>query len=121
MNKEVIQRAKTFFEQDYHERGKIKWNGFFLSDHTQKINQSNEKRAVIHEWLHETPVHEMQRTCQEAFANYRFVLLQLNSTTSDLQAPEPILALIRSFNEEGLWIDKKYYPFESIRHLEAKI
>ncbi|MCK8627028.1 hypothetical protein [Fructobacillus cardui] len=121
MNKEDIQRAKTFFEQDYHDRGKIKWNGFFLSDHTQKINQNKEDRTTLHEWLDETPVHEMQRVCQEAFVNYRSIILQLNSTTSDMTVPEPIHALIRSFNEEGLWIDKNYYPFELIRHLEVKI
>ncbi|CAK1253326.1 hypothetical protein [Fructobacillus tropaeoli] len=120
MNKEVIQRAKTFFEQDYHERGKIKWNGFFLSDHTQKINQSKKDRASIHEWLDETPVHEMQRACQEAFVNYRFILVQLNSTTSERLAPAPILIAIHSFNENGLWASNQYYAFASIRHLEVK-
>ncbi|MDI6523854.1 hypothetical protein [Leuconostoc suionicum] len=26
-----------YFQNDYRERGKIKWNGYFLSDHTSSL------------------------------------------------------------------------------------
>ncbi|WP_430751214.1 hypothetical protein [Lactiplantibacillus plantarum] len=31
--------VKRFFEHDYHDRGLMKWQGFYLSDHTAALNQ----------------------------------------------------------------------------------
>lgn len=120
MNEETIRRAKTFFEQDYRERGKIKWNGFFLSDHTQKINHTKKDQAQAINWLEETAICDMQAACREAFANHRTILFQLDSTTTDQQAPAAITAFVSAFNESGFWIDKIYYRFETIHHLEVK-
>lgn len=30
---------------DYNDRGRLKWAGFYLSDHTEKIDADNEQRA----------------------------------------------------------------------------
>ncbi|WP_173005340.1 hypothetical protein AAEX98_02805 [Lactobacillus helveticus] len=29
--------VKHFFEHDYHDRGMMKWQGFYLSDHTATL------------------------------------------------------------------------------------
>lgn len=120
MNDETIRRAKIFFEQDYRERGRIKWNGFFLSDHTQKINHRKEAQNQKNRWLDKTPVYAMQSTCQRAFTNYQPILYQLDSMTAEQQAPQVIKASITAFDERGFWVKKSYYPFESIHHLEVQ-
>ncbi|MBD9774743.1 hypothetical protein IHQ17_14420 [Enterococcus faecalis] len=30
---------------DYNDRGRLKWAGFYLSDHTEEIDAENEQRA----------------------------------------------------------------------------
>lgn len=50
MNKTPFEMAVVnyFFEHDYHDRGMLKWQGFYLSDHTAALKEmkkgiSNEK------------------------------------------------------------------------------
>ncbi|MCG0724137.1 DNA-directed RNA polymerase subunit beta [Lactiplantibacillus plantarum] len=31
--------VNRFFRHDYHDRGLMKWQGFYLSDHTAALNQ----------------------------------------------------------------------------------
>ncbi|TFZ24236.1 hypothetical protein E2P76_15695 [Lactiplantibacillus plantarum] len=31
--------VKHFFDHDYHDRGMVKWQGFYLSDHTAALHQ----------------------------------------------------------------------------------
>lgn len=30
---------------EYNDRGRLKWSGFYLSDHTERINADNVQRA----------------------------------------------------------------------------
>jgi len=41
---EVLQRAERFFRNDYHDRGMVKWQGYFLSDHTEDVGNYTEQR-----------------------------------------------------------------------------
>ncbi len=34
--------ADNFFKYYYHDRGKIKWSGFFLSEHTAALKQNEQ-------------------------------------------------------------------------------
>ena len=36
-----------YFQNDYRERGKIKWNGYFLSDHTSSLTKEGIQRNAI--------------------------------------------------------------------------
>lgn len=36
---DIYTLAKRFFEQDYHDRGMVKWQGYYLSDHTEDVAQ----------------------------------------------------------------------------------
>lgn len=36
--------AELFFRYYYHDRGKIKWSGFFLSEHTAALKKQRERK-----------------------------------------------------------------------------
>jgi len=44
----MYERAAYFFAHDYHERGMVKWQGYFLSDHTEDVKKkvAKEKAAM---------------------------------------------------------------------------
>ncbi|KAA8433589.1 hypothetical protein FKV73_02675 [Weissella paramesenteroides] len=42
---EQLKRAAHFFEHDYQDRGMVKWQGFFLSDHTADVTNYSNHRA----------------------------------------------------------------------------
>lgn len=41
---EALQRAERFFRNDYHDRGMVKWQGYFLSDHTEDVGNYTRQR-----------------------------------------------------------------------------
>ncbi|WP_164222526.1 hypothetical protein [Weissella paramesenteroides] len=39
-------REERFFRNDYHDRGMVKWQGYFLSAHTEDVSKYSKKRAI---------------------------------------------------------------------------
>ncbi|MCM6764608.1 hypothetical protein [Weissella paramesenteroides] len=35
----TLKQATNFFKYDYHDRGMVKWQGYYLSDHTEHVNK----------------------------------------------------------------------------------
>ena len=46
MEQEQIRRSKQFFEEGYNERGMVKWQGYYLSDHTEDVTSYTQSRQV---------------------------------------------------------------------------
>jgi hypothetical protein len=47
MNDDLSRLVTNFFKNDYRERGKVKWNGYFLSDHTSSLKQEKQQRHHV--------------------------------------------------------------------------
>lgn len=43
---EALQRAERFFRSDYQDRGMVKWQGYFLSDHTEDVGKYTGQREI---------------------------------------------------------------------------
>ncbi|USS85412.1 hypothetical protein M3M35_01735 [Fructilactobacillus myrtifloralis] len=52
--------AEQFFAHDYHDRGIQKWQGYFLSDHTQLLHQQHRTAAQQQSWAQLTPFEPAQ-------------------------------------------------------------
>ena len=83
-------RAQRFFRNDYYDRGMVKWQGYFLSDHTEDVDKYSKKWAINRERQ------DQAEMSQEAISQYlmrafdqRFpVTIQLrNHTASGLASP----------------------------------
>mgnify|MGYP004596632443 CR=1 FL=1 len=83
-------RAQRFFRNDYYDRGMVKWQGYFLSDHTEDVDKYSKKWAINRERQ------DQAEMSQEAISQYlmrafdqRFpVTIQLrNHTASGLVSP----------------------------------
>lgn len=74
-NKESDHVAEKFFRYYYHDRGMLKWQGYFLSDHTAALKRhkaflkrragtnylpqqspSTINQKIVHAWQHHQPV-----------------------------------------------------------------
>ncbi|MBM7617923.1 hypothetical protein JOC36_001516 [Weissella uvarum] len=74
------ERAKYFFEHDYHDRGMVKWQGFYLSDHVEDVEKYTNKRARAMEQqeLKEMTTEEITQVLFDAYRNHQQVAYQLN-------------------------------------------
>ncbi|AEG40879.1 hypothetical protein GCM10008918_12840 [Lactobacillus kefiranofaciens subsp. kefiranofaciens] len=62
------QRIEEFF-RNYQDRGMKKWVGFFLSDHTAKINQSTMQRKMVYAKNRKCRKLTLVRLCSQLFVN----------------------------------------------------
>ncbi|WP_273712944.1 hypothetical protein [Leuconostoc mesenteroides] len=91
-----------YFKNDYRERGKIKWNGFFLSDHTSSLVKENVQRNQKTQKLPKIPLNEAQHILQHSCVNYHIVTVQQNIETNDGYLIPNVTGLVNGFTELGV-------------------
>lgn len=69
--------ANTFFQRDYHDRGMLKWGGFYLSDHTSALTKMYAAEQVEPLQTRQTQ-DEVSRRLATAWRRKKSVHLQLN-------------------------------------------
>ena len=104
-----------YFKNDYRERGKIKWNGFFLSDHTSSLVKEDVQRNQKTQKLPRIPLNEAQHILQHSCVNYHIVTVQQNIETYDGRLIPNVTGLVNGFTELGVYVNQQFIAFEDIR------
>lgn len=73
---EAEQIAQHFFVHRYHDRGMLKWQGFFLSDHTAALHHAHQEKPEQLNKAQASP--ELSRLLMQAWQNQRLIHIQLN-------------------------------------------
>ncbi|HAT55804.1 MAG TPA: hypothetical protein DCW31_11325 [Lactobacillus sp.] len=113
--------VKEFFHHDYVDRGMLKWQGYYLSDHTAQLNKQAKKRAeVIQPKTIMTPA-EIGQILQSAFANNYAVRLQLYSNASDGHLQPDVVGHIAGYYETQIILeDGQKIDLLNIRNVKSK-
>ncbi|MCT4380670.1 hypothetical protein, partial [Leuconostoc pseudomesenteroides] len=75
---EFSKMINNYFQNDYRERGKVKWNGYFLSDHTSALKREAQTKNAVPVKLPMMSLTACQNILRHASANYEFVTVQQN-------------------------------------------
>lgn len=105
----------NYFKNDYRERGKIKWNGFFLSDHTSALKKFDVGNYYVEKKMANMPTSKIKEIAKDAYINYHNVIIQLDITNFEHAVDENIGGGVEGFDDRYLYIEGKGYEFESIR------
>ncbi len=112
---EFSQLINHYFQNDYRERGKMKWNGFFLSDHTATLKKDDQIRHTNTEKLPAISLDVAQNKLRQAFVNYDSVTVQQNIINTKRQFVPNVTGLVNGFSDLGVYINQELIPFETIR------
>ncbi|MCK8605756.1 hypothetical protein LNP18_06510 [Leuconostoc citreum] len=115
MNKDFSETVTNYFKDDYRERGKIKWQGYFLSDHTAQLKSETKKKHQVTKKLPQMPLDEIKAQLSFARINYLSITLQQDAQRSDGQLFDNIMGLVAGFSERGVVINGHHILLESIR------
>ena len=85
-----------FFDYEYQDRGMLKWQGFFLSDHTSALNQ--EKQEAIPVRRPQQRAAEISELLMTAWQSKHQVILQLEEVNDD-QIPKEVTGTIAGYRE----------------------
>lgn len=114
-NNDFSQTVTNYFKNDYRERGKIKWNGYFLSDHTSSLKNDSNERHTVTTKLKQMPLNEMKDQLQFALVNYLNVTVQQNYQDASGQMLANITGLVDSLSERKAIVNGEQILFENMR------
>ncbi|MBS9334704.1 hypothetical protein LQZ24_01455 [Fructobacillus sp. M1-13] len=114
---EWLPMVRQYFKNDYRERGKIKWNGFFLSDHTAKLKQEARQEAQADQaiWAEQQSLQQIQEQVRLAYEHSRLVQVQESTVNRDNQIPPIQEGHISGFFPEGFYLDGHAFDWQEIR------
>lgn len=106
------------FLSEYQDRGMLKWQGFYLSDHTAKLNQGQEqaKARLQHQHLSSAQMSETQITqiINQAVIKHLTVKVEPAIVNSDLIANHCIQGKIMGCFQDYIIIEKQLIKISDI-------
>ncbi|GAP00394.1 hypothetical protein [Fructobacillus ficulneus] len=118
---EWVKTVATYFHYDYRDRGKVKWNGFFLSDHTAKLKaQKADQNLASHETLRPPmDYQQIQLVVGQAASNRQRITIQLDTRNADGFFSPLISGKVTGFFESGFYLDQEPQLWEEMRYVEV--
>ncbi|MGK0607263.1 hypothetical protein [Enterococcus gilvus] len=104
---------------DYEDRGLLKWMGFYLSDHTEKIE--DESRERLHDVLAkpQMEVEEIQTVLRHAAIKRLPVAIQKEERDVNGKYPADTIGVIQGQDSLGIYIGYEKIDYDEIRHIEV--
>lgn len=116
-----LDTVKHFFEHDYHDRGMMKWQGFYLSDHTAALNQQNHQLNAVYVPRPQQSLSELTQVLADAYQSQQLVTIQLKTVDQNNHHLPDITTLIHGYNANDIVIDSnRFIPLQEIRNVAYK-
>ncbi|HDT7938901.1 TPA: hypothetical protein RD613_002660 [Enterococcus faecium] len=103
---------------DYNDRGRLKWAGVYLSDHTEEIDADNEQRTSQNLAKEQMTTEEIAEVLNAAVIKNRSVSIQKEERNAEGYYPEDIIGKILGSDELGIYVGKDKIHYDEIRHIE---
>lgn len=113
------QKVLSFFK-NYQDRGMKKWAGFFLSDHTLKINKDRKKQMMIYSKRPAMTETQLSQELFTAFRNHYYVQVQLKQVDIDGKIPADICGWVEGYCQDKIIISGKEVVLSQINNIELK-
>ena len=119
MNSDFDKQVDDFFKH-YHDRGMVKWAGFYLSDHVLKMHKKSEADAYVEVKKEEMSIEEISKVLMKAYGENRIISVQLGLLNQEGTIPKSFSGHVLGFDEDKVMIDEHVIEIEEINHVETK-
>ena len=119
MNEDIFDQKLDEFFRNYQDRGMKKWAGFFLSDHTVKINKSNTEKNTIYFKKSEMSIDKISEILLDSFCNHRLISLQLKDLDENGNLSPDIKGFVEGYyDQETIIVSGSKLSLEAINHVQ---
>ena len=94
-----------------------KWAGYFLSDHTLKINRQKKADSVVYPHLAAMSEEEISRILLDSFANHRAIKVQLKTVDSNGNMLPFIEGFAQGYEEDRVIVADRSIALSAINHV----
>jgi len=109
--------VQSFFDHDYVDRGMLKWQGYYLSDHTSALNKEHAKAKHVVRTRPQQSQVTIGQLLAEAFAASIPIGIQLNERDTNGQLQDDRLGILRGYTDTAIVIGVDQIPLTSIRNI----
>ncbi|MGX7133070.1 hypothetical protein [Enterococcus songbeiensis] len=102
----------------YHDRKKLKWQGFMLSEHNAMMAKDEKERKFIWPAKELMTKEEIDRTLYEAKLKNKAVAIQKEEMDTNGLYSADIVGKIQGYDELGIYISGQKVDFDEIRSVE---
>lgn len=106
------------FFRNYKDRGMVKWAGFYLSDHVQKMDKKRKYDSIIEIKKSEMSTEEISKVLMKAFAEFKEVTIQLSILNDQGELLRSIKGHVLGVDGESVAIDDYVVKLSEINHVE---
>jgi len=101
----------------YQDRKKLKWMGFFLSEHTAVMSEQEKSELFVIEPKPEMDEKEIVDVLNEARVKNKKVAVQTNEVVNDKYLPDKI-GFVGGYDESVIMIGNEPVEYDFIRNIE---
>ncbi|MFW8053374.1 hypothetical protein [Vagococcus fluvialis] len=101
----------------YQDRGMMKYNGFYLSEHTSSLEKEKNNRYAVISGKDEMTLETIYEVIDYSFFKNEQVSIQLNIKDIEGNFLPDVYGFIKGYDELGIYIDHMKIPLEQIRHI----
>lgn len=103
---------------NYNDRGRLKWAGFYLSDHTEEIDAENEQRTNYNLAKEQMTIEEISKILKTAIMKNKTICIQKEERDMDGYYPDDIVGKIIGSDELGIYVGEDKVHYDEIRHIK---
>ncbi|KRO15918.1 hypothetical protein [Lacticaseibacillus saniviri] len=110
--------AANFFKNDYQDRGMVKWQGYFLSDHTSALKtEAKEDEQMWHQQIPDPMMPtRIKELLEQAQTKSQTVIIYTNVTDLNQRFQIPIIGRIQGWENQMLYLgDANFVAIKDIR------
>lgn len=101
----------------YQDRKKLKWDGFFLSEHTATMAREKKQRDKVILPKEKLTEEEIGALLSEALVKSKQVAVQLDKIVDDSYLPD-ITGSVSGYDDVGIYVGSERVKFDEIRNVE---
>lgn len=101
----------------YEDRKKLKWVGFFLSEHTADIARIEKELKYTCPAKPEMDEKEISDFLQTAVTKSKKLAIQLNYTVDEMFQPD-VVGTLKGYDDIGIYLDDTLVHYDEIRNVE---
>ncbi|MGX7162280.1 hypothetical protein [Enterococcus massiliensis] len=102
---------------EYHDRKKLKWQGFYLSEHTNQLAQEKKERSFIWPAKEVMTKNEIDHVLYEARLKGRMIAIQKEEINEEGLYSADIIGKIQGYDELGIYLADQKIDYDEIRHV----
>ena len=105
------------YGESYQDRGMVKWAGFYLSEHTDTLNDQMTREKNCPQQKMQMDIDEIGTILSETQRRNKEITIQIEERDSNGYYKPDTVGLIKGFDELGIFVGNTKIGYDEIRHV----